>query len=230
MRVRDVMTREVVTVNHTTPLKDVAQLMIERGISGLPVVDDDAHLVGVISEADFLMKERGDEHLRHRPLSWLLGEPERNRRIAQRVHAQTAGEAMSAPPVTIGPDALLSVAADLMLEKGFNRLPVTTGGSVVGIVTRADLMKAYVRSDAELERTIRDDLLGRTLWIEPGSVEVKVAKGVVHLAGTVERRSVAELIPKVVADVGGVVAVEGEISFRFDDLAEPEFEPPLRLI
>ena len=217
MLVRDVMSRSVQSVRPETPLKDVARLMVERGISGVPVVDEYGAVVGVVSEADFVIKERGADAIRRRPLARLLGEsPEAEAEFAK-VIAERAGSAMSSPAITIAVDATLREAAALMVDRSVNRLPVLDRGRLVGIVSRADLVRAYVRADAELERTIREDILTRDLWEDPAEITATVADGVVHLSGTVDRRSTAALIAHEVMRLDGVVAVESELGWDLED-------------
>ena len=129
--------------------------------------------------------------------------------------ARTAGESMSAPAVTIGRRRPLTEAANRMIDEAVNRLPVVDDeGKLIGIVTRADLVRAFVRSDEEVEREIRDDVIRRTLWIAPDSIEVKVEGGEVRLAGQVETKADAELLPAFVQRVPGVVSEIGRASCR----------------
>lgn len=217
MTVGDVMTRTVVSVRAWTPLKEVAQLLIDRRISGLPVVDDDGALLGVVSEGDFLMKEQGAQAIRHRPLARIFGESRASRSNLAKIGALTAGEAMTSPALTIAPGRHISEAAALMTARGVNRLPVVDGGRLVGIVSRADLVRAYVRSDDELAATIRDDVLLRILWLDPAQFTVGVRDGVASISGRVERRSTAEAVERAVSMVPGVVDVEPELSWAVDD-------------
>src|SRR5262245_55134716 len=147
MRVRDVMTTQVLTTTPGTSLRDAALVLATRGISGLPVVDDNGAVVGVFSEADVIAKE-GIEPQKGGILRWLL-EPA-DPWIEERLGATTVGEAMSAPPVTIGPDSSIARAATTMLEEGVNRLPVVERGELLGVVSRADLVRAFVRADDEI--------------------------------------------------------------------------------
>ena len=102
-----------------------------------------------------------------------------------------------------------------MLDKRVNRLPVVAGTEpLVGIVTRADLVRAFARSDADIAREVRDDVLLHTLWIEPDAVEVTVDDGVVRLSGTVENKETAEMLPRFVQRVPGVVSVESEVAYE----------------
>jgi len=217
MTVRDVMTRSVVSVRSWTPLKEVAQLLIDRRISGVPVLDDEGGLLGVVSEADFLMKEQGADAVRHRRLARVFGESRESRSRLAKIGAVTAGEAMTVPAITIEPGRHISEAAALMTARGVNRLPVLEGGRLVGIVTRADLVRAYVLSDEELAATIRDDVLLRILWLDPASFTVTVANGVASIRGRVERRSTAETIQRAVGMVPGIVDVQPDLSWAVDD-------------
>jgi CBS domain-containing protein len=215
--VRDVMTTNVVTATPETPLKEVARLLAEHGISGVPVVGPDRAVLGVVSEADFLVKEQGAAGLRERPLAGLFGESAELRRQRAKVAATTAGEAMTAPVITIGGDASPEDAATTMLGHRVNRLPVVEDARLIGIVTRADLVRAYVRSDEQLAETIRQDVLLRALWLDPAQFEVTVEDGVAHVSGRVDRRSTADIVERVVAMVPGVVAVRADIAWSVDD-------------
>jgi CBS domain-containing protein len=142
MTVHDVMTQAVTSVQPETPLKDVARLLVANGISGLPVVDADRRVVGVVSEADLLIKEQGADALPRRRAARVRGESHATKSRLAKVGATTAGTAMTSPAITIDPDASLQAAAATMVDGGINRLPVTKDGMLVGIVTRADLIRA----------------------------------------------------------------------------------------
>lgn len=212
MRVKDLMTTDVLTVRVTTQLKDAARLLAEHRISGLPVVDDDGRVLGVLSEGDILYKETG---MKDRPgfFERLLSVPATGFEL--KLAARTVGEAMSAPAVTIGPTRPVTVAATTMIDEGVNRLPVVDHeGRLVGIVTRADLVRAFVRSDAEIEHEIREDVIRQKLWLEPDAFQVEVVGGEVRLSGEVETRTDAEMIPTLVQRVPGVVAVLSKLRWR----------------
>jgi CBS domain-containing protein len=216
------MCRDVVTVPASTPIKDVARLLLERGISGLPVVDDEGRVVGVVSEGDIVSKERGVEqgigHTHH----WLFGPDEEE---ALKREASTAAEAMTSPAILVEPQRPVAEAARLMVERSVNRLPVVSEGRLVGIVSRADLVRAFVRSDEELEREIRYDVLLHTLWISPGNLRITVTDGEVAVDGEVDTRTDAELIAKYVARVPGVVSVDdSRLVWRDDDLARRRWQ------
>ena len=217
MKVRDVMTQSVRSVRRETPLKEVALLLVEHTISGVPVVDVDGAVLGVVSEADLLMKEQGADAVRHRPLARFLGESRESRTQLAKLAAVTAGEAMTAPAVTIESGRRISEAAALMVARRVNRLPVVDDGRIVGIVTRADLIRAYVRSDDELARTIREDVLLRILWLDPSVFTVVVTDGVASISGWVERRSTAEMVERAVSMVPGIIDVHADVTWELDD-------------
>jgi CBS domain-containing protein len=215
--VRDVMTTEAISVLPETPLREVAQLLLNHRISGVPVVDEHGEVVGVVSEADFLIKEQGPDALTHRRMARIRGESAESRVQRAKMTATTAGEAMTTPAVTIAAGSRIAQAASVMTSLGVNRLPVIESGRLVGIVTRADLVRAYVSSDDELTRTIREDVLFRMLWLDPAVFTVVVNDGVAAISGRVERRSTAEMVEHAIAMVPGLVGVNAEISWSMDD-------------
>ena len=216
MKVSEVMSRGVVAVRPETPIKEVARLMATYGISGVPVVDELDTIVGVISEADFLIKEDGVARTANR-LERILGKSGHTKVREAKVEATTAVELMSSPPLVIGPDASLREAAALMVERRVNRLPVARGGRLLGIVTRADLVRAYIRPDDELLRQINEEIVRNTLWVDPATIEVGVREGVVNLSGILDRRSTAEWLVSLVRGVEGVVTVEPDLRWELDD-------------
>ncbi len=217
MKVRDVMTQSVRSVRRETPLKEVAVLLVEHTISGVPVVDVEGNVLGVVSEADLVMKEQGADAVRHRPLARFLGESHESRTQLAKLAAVTAGEAMTAPAVTIESGRRISEAAALMIARRVNRLPVVDDGRIVGIVTRADLVRAYVRSDDELARAIREDVLLRILWLDPSVFTIVVTDGVASISGRVERRSTAEMVERAVSMVPGIMDVHAAVTWELDD-------------
>jgi CBS domain-containing protein len=218
MTVRDVMTTSVISVPEGTPLKDVARTLIDNGISGVPVCDAGGRVVGVVSEADFLMKESGPGALPRRPFARLLGDSRSTRSWRSKLDATTATEAMTAPAITVSPRETIAAAARLMTDKGINRLVVVDDDErPVGIVSRADLVRAYVRSDEELAATIREDILLRILWLDPAGFTVKVRDGVATITGHVERRSTAEMVESSVRMVPGIARVDADVAWSIDD-------------
>jgi CBS domain-containing protein len=217
LKVRDLMTPEVVTVHPTTPIKDVAKSLVEHRISGMPVVDDGGRVVGVVSEGDLIFKEQDPDSIERRPLTRIFGESPASRAQLSKVLALTAGDAMTAPAITVGADSLVADAATTMIRGRVNRLPVVEGDVLVGVVSRADVVRAFVRTDEQLAEAIREDVLYGTLWLDPGKFDVVVTAGKARIAGQVERRSEAGMIERITAMVPGVTAVATELTWRLDD-------------
>jgi CBS domain-containing protein len=216
------MTRTVVSVNAFTPFKDIVRRMHEFRVSAVPVVDEDDKLLGLVSEGDLILKE--DPELEGEPH---LFEGVHRRHDRSKAAGLLASEVMTAPAITIGPDASLGEAARLMHHRAVKRLPVVDeDGTVLGIVSRPDLLKVFLREDAEIAREIRDDVVRRTLWIDPDTIRVVVRDGVVTMEGQVERHSLIPVIERLVLSTEGVVAFENHLSYMTDD-ATPASEIPL---
>ena len=213
MRVGEVMTSPAVTVPPETPLREVAAILTEKGISGLPVVDESGALVGVVSEADILYKELPEAQRAGRFASLLNPHAHSDGKRA----ARTAGEAMTSPARSIEATSHVSDAARTMIEAGINRLPVVADGKLVGIVTRADLVKTFVRPDREIEADIHEDVALRSHGIDPNSLSVVVENGTVTLGGLVGSKSDVELVVQSVGLVPGVVTVESHLSSREEE-------------
>jgi CBS domain-containing protein len=194
-RVQDVMTIEVVVAHPTTRVKQVADLLAGHGLSALPVIDGQGRVLGVVSETD------------------LLGD---SQRPAGGPVATTAGEAMTSPAVTVSPHATLTEAARRMQADGLKRLPVVAGsGRLIGIVSRADLLRPLVRPDEHISRDV-EELLERKLLVAAG-VEVEVRDGIVTLTGQLERRSLISILVGLADGIEGVVRVEDWLTFAYDD-------------
>ena len=209
MKVRELMTEQVVSVPPETTLREAAALLVEHGISGLPVVRG-SEVVGVLSEGDVVAKVSAGTSEHANLLAWLF-EPDVGDR---KVSARTVAEAMTAPALTIDAGRPIYEAARRMVSEGVNRLPVLANGKLVGILTRADIVRAFARADQELAREIADDILRRTFWVEPGSVTVTVDQGRVSLRGEVETEADVEMLPIFVSRVPGVVSVQAELRAR----------------
>jgi CBS domain-containing protein len=209
----------VVSVHTDTGYKEIAELLTERQVSAVPVLDGTSHVVGVVSEADLLVKESLLEVAEHPSL--IAGPKARAARGKQA--GRTAGELMTSPAITIGPEVDVVQAARLMEARRVKRLPVADAqGRLLGIVSRRDILRLFVRPDGEIRHEIREEVLLRMLWVDPAPLDVTVADGVVHLHGEVENRGLAELIGSLVRRTDGVVDVVNGLTFRVD---ETEHEP-----
>lgn len=218
MKIERLMSWDVVTVAPETPLKDAAALLSEKHISGVPVCAGDGTVLGVLSEADVLRTEQGIGPDVGGRLRWFF------RRLDDEIDklgARTAGEAMTAPALTIGPREPASAAARFMVTYGINRLPVVADGKLVGIITRADLVRAFHRTDEEIADEIRDDVLRGDLWIEPESLRLKVEDGVVTVSGPIETDLVLETVLHGIRRVPGVVDIHSQLHSRAGESRRP---------
>jgi CBS domain-containing protein len=203
------MTTDVTTVAPDTDLRDVAALLVQKRISGVPVVDGE-RVVGVVSERDILFKERPSSGLQRGVLAWLMDEGD----LMLKIDATTAQLAMTSPPITISPERSVADAASLMLEERISRLPVVEGSRLVGIVTRHDLVRAFARADEEIWQEIDSDPLIRSYWRRPTSYDVAVAHGRVTLSGKVDTKEHARAIEAFVDRVPGVVSVASRLHWE----------------
>jgi CBS domain-containing protein len=203
------MTKDVATVAPNTELRDVAWLLVDRRISGVPVVEG-GRVVGVVSQRDILFKERPSDGLHRGVLAWLMDEGD----LMLKIDARTAQAAMTAPPVTIGSTRSVADAAALMLDEGVSRLPVVDGHELVGIITRHDLVRAFARSDEEIWQEIESDPLLRSYWRRPGAHHVRVERGEVTISGKVGSKDEARLVEAFVDRVPGVVAVNSRLHWE----------------
>ena len=211
-RVSDVMTTSVVTVDRITPYQEIDRLLTEHRISGMPVLKMGREVVGVVSEADLLAAE--DETSRRARMADTAG---RRRLVRKQPHASlTAGTMMTAPAITIGPDATIPSAARLMNTHHIRRLPVVgQDGKLVGIVSRRDLLSVFLRPDADIIHDVRQ-VLAEIPVIDPKDVIVTVRHGVVTLTGTMrpEPDDSHHLLPlalHLIWDIDGVVDVVNKL-------------------
>ena len=201
MDVVDVMTRNVLTVAPDTSVREAALTMMDNRISGLPVVDDDI-VVGVISEADYVAKDSSRTWVSH----VLFGHEDGMLSGIERVE-----ELMSRHPITISATATVKEAARLMTRNDVNRLPVIDHGRLIGLVTRSDLIRAYVHHDEEIAGDVKHVLA--VLPDPMSNIRVSVAGGVVVLTGEVETSAEARLVGRIAQGVEGVAWVDNRIGF-----------------
>jgi CBS-domain-containing membrane protein len=229
--VGDVMTYRVITVDDRTPFKDVVRLIRKHGVSALPVLDQTGRLVGVVSEADLMLKEEHAAGERSsRPLPWRgdAGRPNGVPPWIQRGKAQgvVARELMTSPVVTVAPGDAVALAARIMRENRVKRLPVTDAeGDLVGIVSRSDLLTTFLRSDDEIRAAIEDELTEPRPSIEEGQIRVVVEDGVAKLGGHVGFKSQIPRIVSIARAIDGVVDVESRLEYEIDDVG-PEGPSP----
>ena len=206
--VKDVMSTHVMAVRESASYKEIANMLHEQRISAFPVIDEDNKVIGVVSETDLLAKQALQGTL-PRMIGRIVGQRERSR-----VMAVSAADLMTRPPVTIGPDEPVTSAARLMYSARVKRLPVTSAdGTLVGIVTRSDVLSVYSRPDAEIHREITRDLILGTFRCDPARFTVTVKDGIVTIEGTPETTPVGHDIIDAARRVDGVVAVRDRLSY-----------------
>jgi CBS domain-containing protein len=222
--VADVMTTDVVTVTTETSFKDLVALFVERKISALPVLGRDGTVTGIVRETDLLKKEE-----LQRDLSTGLGtvSPLRWRRGQHAVAAgSVAGEVMTTRVVPVHPGVPLTEAARLMDKHRTACLPVVAGdGTLAGIVTPRDLLRVFLRPDADIRDEIAGDVLQNYLGTNPVLVHVDVHQGMVTMTGEVERRSMVALVLPLARAVDGVVDATADLSYTIDDSHLPAATP-----
>jgi CBS domain-containing protein len=213
LTVGDVMSREVCVVRRGTSRKEIARRLARRGITAVPVLDEEDRLLGIVSETD--LHER-------------TASPKRPRRgwPGQQGRAPadgTAKDLMSTPLITVAPETSVSRAARLMEARGVRRLVVVDPEDrLIGIVSRGDLARVFLRTDDEIRREVAGEVLGRLLRADSELVHVEVADGVVTLRGCVRRRSEIPLAVRLTAAVAGVVDVVDRLGYSVDDVSSPE--------
>lgn len=222
MKIRDLMTRDVITIDPDASLKEAARRMIEARVSGLPVTEDDGNLVGIITEADFVASEA--DRRRKTPAGLLRFIYKEVELPHEEVLVQ---DVMTTELIVIGPDADHSEAARLMQREGVKRIPVVgDDGELVGLVSRSDILRVFARSDQEIIEEIQDHIMRHVLWIDPECVEIRSSEGNVVLRGRLDTSSDADLLAKLSARVDGVVSVAAHLDFEVDNLKLEMASPP----
>jgi CBS domain-containing protein len=210
------MTPEVVVVPPEAGYKHIVDVLADFKVSAVPVVDEHGKVVGVVSEADLLRKvELGPDA----PARLFEGRTRRDSR--SKATGETARDLMSSPVVTISASASISAAARLMERHRVRRLPVVDEetGRLVGIVSRRDLLRPYLRPDEEIRDDVATRVIRDSLWIDPAEIDVVVDDGRVVLRGRVDRRTTAAIAVRLTQALDGVVAVQDELTWDFDDVA-----------
>jgi len=212
--VKDVMTNEVVSVRETAEYKEIVAAMRKLHISALPVLDEEDRLVGVVSEADLLLKEVGQGALG----GYLISTGRRGERA--KAAGFTAAELMSSPALTIGPDDSVSGAARLMHDRHVKRLPVVDDeGRVVGILSRVDVLSVFARPDGEIRDEVIKNIQGDFAFA-PNQINVTVRSGVVTVSGQVESLAVARDLINALKHAEGVVGARSRLSYPPPDPSE----------
>ncbi|MFJ8112009.1 CBS domain-containing protein [Streptomyces sp. NPDC096132] len=223
--VSDLMTTPVVKANRDTGFKELAKLLAECDITAVPVVDDEERVVGVVSEADLLRKEAAQLDP-----AGLLPVLHPGPSARAKAEATTAEGLMNSPAVTARPQWTAVEAAQVMERHHVKRLPVVDEADrLIGVISRADLLRVFLRGDSAIREEISGEILLRSFGITPGTITVRVVDGRVSLKGTVERKSLIPVVVRLCQGVDGVVGVSAELRHRIDDTsAASEADAPRR--
>jgi CBS domain-containing protein len=222
--VADVMTTEVAAVPETAGYKEIAALLRRHGVSVLPVLGLDRRVIGVVSEADVLdlhaSRELPNGAIR---LAWQL-------RQWSRASKATAADLMTAPAVTISPDASVAEAARLLQGRRLTRLPVTDPqGRLAGVISRADVLSTLERPDDLIRHQVITNVIAEGLKLNPHAFQVTVSAGLVTVAGPVGSRSAAIRLIGAIWQVDGVCGVRDRLCYPKEEQLGSLMRPPRRL-
>ncbi|MEU9379474.1 CBS domain-containing protein [Streptomyces sp. NPDC048279] len=214
--VSDVMTVTVVAVGRDAPFKEIVETMEQWKVSALPVLEGEGRVVGVVSEADLLPKEEFRDSVPS------LYEQRQRLSDVAKAGGVTAGELMSTPAVTVHPDATLAQAARVMAVRHIKRLPVVDDvGMLQGIVSRADLLKVFLRSDESIEEEVRRTVVSYLFPALSHTIHVNVHEGVVTLRGRIRDTALISVAVRLIRAIEGVVDVEPHLTAASEDPAGP---------
>ncbi|WP_406835137.1 CBS domain-containing protein [Streptomyces sp. AHU1] len=205
--VSDVMTHTVAAVGRQAPFKEIVQLMHDWRVSALPVIEGEGRVVGLVSEADLLPKEE----VRDNPdvADLRLRQPV----DVAKAEAATAGDLMSSPVITVQANATLAEAARVMARDGVKRLPVVDKiGMLEGIVSRADLLKIFLRDDEAIAEEVQREIVSPLFPPPASAIQVKVHDGVATLTGSTHDTAMVPVAARLVRAVEGVVDVQFDLA------------------
>jgi CBS domain-containing protein len=217
MKVADIMTRDVITVAPKTPIHEAAKRLVDHGISGMPVVDESGALVGILSEGDLILRQKPRERI-----PWwrfFFANAEELAREYQKSAGATVGEVMTREVISISPDLPVDAAAVVLDEHKVRRVPVVSGGRLVGVVSRGDLVKALSKapspvalppSDAELVRQMKA-AIAREAWVSNRGIVVQAKDGVIAIWGLVGTEAEKSAIETMARSVPGCRSVQNQL-------------------
>jgi CBS domain-containing protein len=209
--VKDVMTTRVIWVREDASFREMAVALREHRVSAFPVLDEGGKVVGVVSEADLLTKEALESEPQGMPgmITGML-----RRKEQDKARGVIAGDLMTSPPVIVRPEDTVEHAARLMYTRRVKRLPVVDAiGHLVGIISRADVLAVFDRSDSEIRAEVTSEVLRDEFGINPKGFKVRVKDGVVTLEGTPDTTVLGHEIVRRIRHVQGVVAVRDRLSY-----------------
>jgi CBS domain-containing protein len=233
MDVNRFMTRKVVAVPPDMPVVEIAKLLIERRLSAVPVIDGLRHVVGIVSEGDLMRRPETDTQAHRRWWLSVFAAPETHAQRFVKSHGLAAKDVMTTQVVTIAPDASLADAADLMERSRVKRLPVTREDRLIGIISRADLVRAFVAarptlptddSDAAIRERL-EDVLQRERWVPFEDIYVTVLERTAHLWGTVRSEAQSEATELLARGLPGVRDVKNHLTIDSGPIRGPLLSP-----
>jgi CBS-domain-containing membrane protein len=208
--VQEIMTTRVIWVAKDATFREMAVALHEHRVSAFPVVDDDHKVIGVVSEADLLTKEAFDDE--PGVLAGIL-----HRRDQAKARGVTAGDLMTAAVVAVRPQDTVEHAAKLMYDRRVKRLPVTdAAGHLAGIISRADVLSVFDRTDPQIQNEITEEVLLRGFLVDPAIFSVTVKDGIVTLTGRPETSETGHELVRQIRHLQGVVAVRDRLSYPDD--------------
>ena len=224
MKAHEIMTRDVMTVRSDTSVRDIAALMVEKHISGVPVLTDDGKLIGMVSQSDLLHRAEVGTDRKHKWWFRILANSSALAREYSKAHGLRARDIMSRYVVSVRDDAELRDVADILDKRRIKRVPVVRGDRLVGLITRGDLVRALSQvqvstavkaiSNADLHKMLYDRIRSQS-WINDNYISLTVNDGIVELAGFVERDDQRNALRVLVEETDGVNRVDDKISVGF---------------
>jgi CBS domain-containing protein len=220
MKAQDIMTRDVTTVRPDTSVRDIAGLMVEKHISGVPVLTEDGKIIGIVSQSDLMHRAEVGTERKHKWWFRIFADSNALAREYAKAHGLKAHDIMSRYVVSVRDDAELRDVADILDNHRIKRVPVVQEGRLVGIITRGDLVRALSQvqitkavkklDNAALHKTLHDRI--RVEWIDPSYISITVNEGVVQLWGFVETVDQRNALRVLIEETDGVTRVDDRLS------------------
>lgn len=228
MKARDVMTTTVVSVEPTMSVKDIAALMSEKRISGVPVVATDGRVVGIVSHSDLLHRHELETEPRRRWWLKVFIDPDSLAREYTKTHGVKAADVMTRPVVSVGPDTDLADVAEALDSRNIKRVPVLVDGRIVGLITRTDLVRALARApastpsarvdDATLQRVLVDKMK-RQSWLNASFINLATSNGTVELSGFAASPDQRNALRVLIEETDGVKKLDDRLKVGFPPMS-----------